>query len=281
MVRRSGSKLQGRPGATLESKRTVMVRPAISVGRRRRRHLRRAAEARGTAEPGVKRHRGVGRADHQRDEGPAGEGDEEIGSARGRSARSQRPLQHARSFDQRDDVEQERQQAERQRRWRSSANGARAIAASVSRMPGFRLLRVAAWVRCHRASCRSWSCREVAEQPSRHPIGQQHGKQQEQIKDREGEHLLARRVALLLARECEGQHDHDGAGDDGGDAIGDAGIADEPRRDAERREDERVEQDLPARRARRRRRPAASARRRARNRPCGRAPAPRNAAAST
>ena len=50
--------------------------------RRRRRHLRGAAETGGAAEPGIKRHRGVGHAHHQRDESSAGKSDEKIGLAR-------------------------------------------------------------------------------------------------------------------------------------------------------------------------------------------------------
>ena len=72
----SGSNCHGRPGVTLASKRTVTVRSSTCPAPRR--DLRGAAEAGGAAEPVVERHRGIGRADHQRDERAAARGDDEV-----------------------------------------------------------------------------------------------------------------------------------------------------------------------------------------------------------
>ena len=67
----------GRPGATFELKRTVIVRPDTCVGERVR-HLRGAAETGGAAEPRIKRHGGIRSAHHHRNEAAAGERDQKI-----------------------------------------------------------------------------------------------------------------------------------------------------------------------------------------------------------
>src|SRR5271168_3077134 len=56
----------------------------------------------------------------------------------------------------------------------------------------------------------SSSCREMAQQASRHPIDQEHRKQHKQVEDREGEQLFARGVALPFGAHPQRQRDHHG-----------------------------------------------------------------------
>ena len=285
MVRRSGSNRHGRPAATLESKRTVMVRSETCVGARVG-HLRGAAIAGGAAEPGVERHRGERQADHRRDQAAAEKRDEQI-AARGGGRRACVVLIGV---------------SARHRRFIADDGGRPGLSpASRCRTgsPGRQAPRAMAIERARRArsccsvslmpvsglSVRSWprssSCGEMAEPaPPQAPIGQQHGKQQEQIKDREAEHLLARAHAARARCRPQRQRDHRGAAGDGDDrrrAARQSRAATARRRAA----------PAPANRAEsaaafrlRRRPPAASARRRGHNPRCGRATAPRNAAAS-
>src|SRR6478672_7067497 len=67
---------------------------------------------------------------------------------------------------------------------------------SVSLMPGSGLSSFMTTTHCHAANHVTRSCAHLAEQRASEPVDQQHGKQQKQIEDREGEHLLAGGVRL-------------------------------------------------------------------------------------
>ena len=198
MVRARARTSTASPAPTLESKRTVMVRSGICAG---------AAVAicgvppiaGGAAEPGIKRHRGERQPDHAGDQPAAQERDDEIAARSGgvvwfgaiicrlsarlfTAAGAARPALSPAS---RCRTGSPGGQATPQ--WRSSARGGRATARSVSLMPGSGLSSsMTIIVSAHHAQ--AMRPNSAAEHAS---IDQQHGKQQEQIEDREGEHLLA------------------------------------------------------------------------------------------
>src|SRR6185369_13818760 len=67
----------GQPGADIRIE-AYGERAAENLARRRSRHLRGAAETRDAAEPGVERHRRIGRADHAGDQRAAAGGDQHV-----------------------------------------------------------------------------------------------------------------------------------------------------------------------------------------------------------